>query len=911
MKQASRLKLRISLIVSAIIVLFSSKLNGQTITGVSINGATLASGSSNTWNVNWYTNSADTTNATVQLVTLTLSGFSGGDRINMDATNTAKTWQMQFGSISSNAWKTFCYSDVAGATSTYKVYIRNTNNVSGTYTNSITIGVGKCGSSSSSTVTLNVTVQALNAGVYTWVGTSGVDSTYGRALNWSPTRTTPSTSDVLVVNLGSSSSPVNTTIDISGVTQTIGQFKIFPYNTVDFKCTTNNAAWTINGGSGSGDDYIVSPNSVMRKTGGAMLDVKVASGNTAQIDGILHTTDGELRFSGAGTHTISSDIYTVGGNLSFIPSASNMLYLTGATQSINGTGGTLYIDSMMDVTYGTGSSAKLTLNRSLPLYSNLTLLANATVASNKPAGSTASNWRTWEPYLQFKVANKSGAKSRGQLAALPSTASITGGSLFEILGSNVRSYRMFGIPMKNAVNLSQWTDNIDMTGTVSGNNQDSFSTTCSYCVSSAFYWDEPTQSWVAYNSGNTANKINQLQGSMIFFRGTKTNGLGDPTAAANVQVVDFKGELAQGNQSVTLSYTASGATSGLRGLNLIANPYPCAIDWKKVGKPSGFAQKFQVYDSRGKVYNVWDSTVGSLTRSGSSKFTGAAANKSRVIDAGAGFFVQASSTSDVISFTEDCKITVVKGASDQFKTTNESNLRCSELQVGIRFANDSIPENDNSILQFDMNYPAIAATKDDFDTPKIFGGFLGVGTLTDDNAWLSIDRRPTIDATSFIIPLKVKTPEANVYKLTFGTCAGTTRYKMHLMDKLTNRLFPVSDGTEYLFTRTLSDAYNMDRFDLYFLEEGSTNAMSTKNIAKNQFTVYPNPSANGEFNVVANGNNKINKIEVYTFDGRLIKTVNPSNSNAEISKLVLEEKGNFMLKVTGTVNNFNQIIINY
>lgn len=133
-----------------------------------------------------------------------------------------------------------------GATET--AYIRNVSSTPGTYKNTIYIGIGPGGSTScssfTSTVSMNIEVTVTSSGVYTWIGTSGTDSLYTTATNWSPTRTTPSSSDYLCVNLGSQSVPVQTTIDISGVTQSIRQFKIYDYNTVDFKCSTD-AAWTV------------------------------------------------------------------------------------------------------------------------------------------------------------------------------------------------------------------------------------------------------------------------------------------------------------------------------------------------------------------------------------------------------------------------------------------------------------------------------------------------------------------------------------------------------------------------------------------------------------------------------------------------------------------------------------------
>jgi len=143
-----------------------------------------------------------------------------------DAANNSSDWQVQFGSAGSGAWKSFCQ-EKGGLGANETVYIRNASTTPGTYKNTIYIGISSSGCSSyTPAVTMNVEVTVTSSGVYTWIGTSGTDSLYTTSTNWSPTRTTPSSTDYLCVNLGSTSAPVSTTIDISNVTQTIGQFKI-------------------------------------------------------------------------------------------------------------------------------------------------------------------------------------------------------------------------------------------------------------------------------------------------------------------------------------------------------------------------------------------------------------------------------------------------------------------------------------------------------------------------------------------------------------------------------------------------------------------------------------------------------------------------------------------------------------
>lgn len=897
------------LIACLILSLFTLNIQAQSITGISSAGA-VSTGSGSAYNLKW-TTSTTTTNIAKQ-IDLTLASITGGTKLIFDATNSTD-WEVLIGSAGSNSWQSFCQVKSLSASQTAEtIYVRNTSTSTGTYTNTITIGFGSSCTSFTTAVTFNVTVEKTASGVYTWVGTSGVDSTYGRSDNWSPVRTTPATSDILVVDLGTAATPVKTTINISGVTETIKQFKIFDYNTVDFVCSTSNSKWTVgnSGASGLGADFIINANSAMRKTGNSILEVVIPASDSIAALGELHTIAGELKFTGAGKHILSNKINTFGGTLSFIPSSLNTLYLDGVTQTISGTSGVLYIDSMMNVQVGKAStSTALTLNRTLPLYSTLKLLANTTLNSNTPSGSSAANWNSWVPYLQFKAATKAGAKSRGELDVLPSTASITGGGLFEIQGTNVRAYRMFGIPLKKGVNLSQFTDNIDITGSYTGNNKDSFSTTCSNCISSSFAWYESSQSWVAFSSGNNANVVPHGTGIMMFFRGAKAYNLGNPFTDANASIIDFKGELYSGDYTVNLDYNSSGTDPALRGYNLISNPYPCAIDFKEITKASGFKQKFQVYDGRAKTYNVWDSTAG-LSKSGSTKFVNGGANNSRIIEAGAAFFVVASSTGQSLTFTESSKRPGLKSTIDHFKASSNS-LKCNEMRVGIRFDNDSVPENDNTLIQTDMNYTGIVNEKDEFDAPKLFGGFLGIGALTPDNVWMSIDRRPASELKTYTIPLKVKTPEDNKYKISYAGCENSGgRYEVSLVDKLLNKVIPLRNGSEYLFSKSSVDALTENRFELLFnsLIEVTTGLNSAM---KSKFTVYPNPSIAGEVNLVSYAGNQIQNVEIYSMDGKLVKSynMNTNNKNVDLQKINFEGHGTYLVKMIGNQSVGTEIVI--
>lgn len=892
------------------LVILSTNLNAQTITGLSIPGAT-SSGSGTTWNVDFITSSSTTSG--YKAIDVDMNGTKGSYLV-FDDTSSSSDWEIVQGQPTGGSWFGFCKTmlvndNACTGNCTMRFYIRNKGTVNGTYKNNITIAIGNSGSScsynSSGSYNLGVTMEKVtSSGIYTWIGThGGGDSTWAQSDNWSPTRTTPSTSDILVVDLGTNSNPVKSTIDIGGVTESISQFRIYNHNTVVFRSTTGNGSITVGNGS-AGDDFLVDSFGSMLTSGTKIFELIIPAGNTFQCYGKFGMNYGSVLIDGAGKHTFSNDLNLTHGVLYFRANPRNTVYFNGTNQFINGTASYLSIDSMVDVQVGrAGATTTLTLNRTMELFSTLKLLENTTVKSNTPSGSFSS----WVPNLQFRSPLKVGAKSRGQVDVLPSTSSITGGCLFEIAATNIRSYKMFGIPLKNGVNLSQFSDNIDLTGTSSGSNKDSFSTGCTWCLSSVFNWDESSQSWAAYSSGNTANTVPHGKGLMVFVRGPKSYQLGNPYTDGEYVTIDFKGELFSGNKTVNLDYNSSGASSSLRGLNLVSNPYPCAIDFNKITKPSGFKQKFQVYDGRAKTYNVWDSTVsGSLTRTGSNKFVNLSQNRSRLIEAGGSFFAIASNSGESLSFTESCKVASVASLTDQFKAT-EHNLKCNELRIGIHYKNDSIPENDNSIIQMDMNYEGITNSNDNFDAPKIYAGFLGIGAISEDNVWLSIDRRPAYVEKSFSIPLRVRTPDNNIFKITMDACENNgMRYNVLLVDKMLSKVVPFKNGMEYEFVKSQIDNYTEDRFELMFTGNQELQT-STKNVTKSGIVVYPNPSLNGEFNVVSSEVDGIKSAELYSIDGKLVKILS-FNQSLGLNKFKLDSKGTYVLKMIGTKTVNSEII---
>lgn len=867
-----------------------STLQAQTITGIT--GTGVKSGTTaGTFIMDYIdvnaTATGTSTNRIAKEFTIGLSGISGGNKLVFSATNTTG-WEFLQGNRGSNSWKTFCDVTNLTANDTAKTFcIRNTSTTAGTYTNTITIGFGSCGSITGSK-TMNVTVTVSSGGVYYWEAgaASGGDSSYSTAGNWYPSRSTKLSSDVLVVDLGSGSTRKSSTIDMSGVTDSVSQFLVKSLNLVNFKNTTNGTFIVGESTSRAGDDFFVDTTSIIRKTGSNNLTIRVKSGNMVNVDGQVHVAAGTLNFNGPATHMFAGNFNLAGGTLDFSPlSGSRTLYLNGKAQTLSGTGGTLTFGNNTPVTTGSSRRCTLTLSRPVYIYNVLTLRDSSVIVSTGGPGSspTAAQWNSWIPNLQLK-ANSSGY---GKLATVPSTASLTSDCLFEIYCNTTRSWRSFGIPLRNGVNLSQFSDNIDITGSKSGNNLDSFST-CSNCKSSAYRWVESSQSWSAISSSSTATNIALGKGSYIFYRGTRSNGLGDSTVSANNQTIDFKGQLNVGSTTVNLDYNGSSASTTLRGYNLVGNPYPCAVDLKNVfANSTNIKKRAVVYDAIAKTYNVWDSTGSSLSRSGSSSFTSAAQNRSRVIEAGAAVFLIATGSGASASFSESDKTTTQSSVTGHFKETPK-NPACNTLNLRLQYVNDTHPESDNALMVWNESATDVSEQLDGYDVEKFYAGYLGIGTVATDGKWMSIDKRgalPWVNHT-YVTDVKVAVPEASEYKLSWQGCsAAAQQYKVYLIDKALQKMVPLSAQQPYVFKadKTVSTsarfALQLEEIAVAEIENGTETGLGgtqqeevlgNAQAEKSAFALYPNPSVDGKFHVAVSDGDRLLHIRVMNALGQVV-----------------------------------------
>jgi hypothetical protein len=847
------------------------KSYGQTLTGASSAG--LENTGTLTYNLKWY--SSERVDEYNKVVLVDYQNFSSTDKITV--TGNSSSGQVQYWQVKesvSNTWKditltsggttNLCFAPGTGSGTVTLTFRRMGNGGVGTFLNDISVEVAdnSCNISTGTgkKITFNASV-TVDQYVYNFSSQATL-ANWGDNSAWEPSRSTLRTNDVLVFDRGST--PVTVNVNVSS--QTIKNLILTRDADVLLDDRFNTRTLTFDG---SGAGVITDATSILRIKGTDTTKFNLTNGAEADINGdlIIQTPTAStdvcrLSFTGGGNIYFGGDVdVQTRTSLRVEPSSQNTIFFDGESQEFKGSG-SVYFNYLTNVTTGvsgksSGPNSKLTLKRGLPILGVLTLRDYSTIENTtQPASASAADWQAWLPDLQIK----NDGKYRGRIATLGASASITGASYFEMYSNGIRTFRTIAFPMDN-MHLSQITDDLIVSGTYSGNNKDSMDNTCGYCKASSYFWNEATSAWDSINGNDNPTKITSGKGLLLFFRGLASNGLGDPSAAANAGNIDYKGLFTTGTKTVTLAKSGSGTFSGY---NLVGNPYPCHIDFTKLTR-TNVQNKFQILDPTTKSYNVWNNTSGSLAKTGSSKFTGDA--NANIIEIGASFFAIADQNNGTIEFNEDDKVTT-EPAATAFRT-EPTPVPCNQLQSSIRFVADTIDFMDMSILEWNTSLQDVSLNLDKYDADKFFGGYVAIGSMTPENHWLTMDYRPNTGETTQIVPLSVRTMQNTAYKLSFKTCANNTEYDLSIRDKQTDALIKLEEETDYVFNTSNSDKFGNDRFEVVI--ETKTNQVAS---ASSDFKVlaYPNPTQSHNFHLLGLQNKQNVNVHIVDISGKTVKS---------------------------------------
>jgi len=343
------------------------------------------------------------------------------------------------------------------------------------------------------------------------------------------------------------------------------------------------------------------------------------------------------------------------------------------------------------------------------------------------------------------------ASGTARIAPVPATANFVGNITMQRFAPGPKTgWTQLGTPVQGAT-LAQWQDDFatsgytGSTGTVGG-------------FISVYTYNEPTsglfdEAGSYLPATNVTNSIPVGKGFWIYLGTGSVN-------TANV-TIDVTGQPHTGSFNFNPSYTNSGFPFD-DGYNLIANPYPSAIDWLSPNwTKTNINNAIYMYQADNGQFA---SFVDGIATNGGSRF----------IASSQGFYIQTNAASPVLSITENAKTT-----SNPVLIKEEDPANVLRIKINGDNVNDEmvIHLNQYAKMNFDGNYDAKKMFSNDPMNPSI-------SSLK--NAYdLSINSLP-FSGSTMSIPVRVTVGSNGMYNLTWSGMEGFPEGSCFVIEDLDN-----------------------------------------------------------------------------------------------------------------------------
>lgn len=446
---------------------------------------------------------------------------------------------------------------------------------------------------------------------------------------------------------------------------------------------------------------------------------------------------------------------------------------------------------------------------------------------------------------------RSNVNGAASLGVMPASAVLTGNMNIERKAPATAGWYFIGAPVKSPATLSQWSE---MGLRVSPkNNSNIFEYTEADTTRGTYngYLTEYRGWKVPGATSNTINPSDNPKGYRLYL----SNSFMTAGGTLSVTGVPFIG-----NVSAPFTFSTTGFGGG--GWNLLANPYPCAIDWNvakndvsNASVPSGNA--FQIWNGASANY-------GSYTSINASTGVGvgiASAN----IASGQAFFIKASA-GGTFTFKESFKN----------PAANFSFLRTAQLDNMLKFkVSQGSNWDEAAILFHDEASDAIDA----FDAPNMAGSAVDVATVSASDAF-AINVLGSLQG-SRQIPLHLQLPATGSASFSFtGIESFASGYSLYLLDAYTGT------RTDLRLTPEVSVDVTADpagapyrRFSVLVVDNVTVLAPKAS-----ELRVWPSPAAQGQELMVSLGGFDGSAITATLTDalGRVVRTMQLSNGTATV-----------------------------
>ncbi len=618
----------------------------------------------------------------------------------------------------------------------------------------------------------------------------------------------------------------------------------------------NGANWSPSQVPSAFNQKVTIPNTILKPvyTGGAPLNIRglfITLGASVTYTGDLGL---DSAFTNSGSFTCTGLFTNSGANYVGPPASS--VFNIGGSNGVNNIGGWLITNTSTSGVVVGSSTQKFTLNDSLKLNGTGKLNLNgASLTLLSTAAKTA------------------------KIGTIPSTGTLSGATNVtwqRYNPSNTAGWYFQGTPIQGQT-VTNWADN--------------FYVNLPFAIPSGFQGTEDRASIFTFDGvinpidGTFPNekfgwRILTSPGSLTVGKGFRVwqKGYG-PTLAS--KMYDNTGTITQGDFTFSTPFNASGYDGG--GWNLLANPYPAAINWSAPTNGTNWT-KTNVNDA---IY-IWNGANSQYMTFVAGVGTNGGSN---IIPAGQAFIVRAAAGA-TLTARENVKFS---GSGTFARVAIASNFLRIKLKDVSGHSDESVLRvQDGTSSGFDANDDAL----------KLDGTLMNLAILSDQGKFSIQSLGGLEDQT--IIPLSVKATQAGNFKLEFE----------NQMEFLGDKLMYIRDN--FLGTVTLVEENSIvdiqlsedagsqadGRFELIFTTDAVTSIyQKTKAIG---FHLFPNPSSNGSIEV---SSDKL-------VEGAEIKIVNMKGQVVFTSKLASEQKlwkietnlaaGIYNVQVKGNQVHWNQ-----
>ncbi len=483
----------------------------------------------------------------------------------------------------------------------------------------------------------------------------------------------------------------------------------------------------------------------------------------------------------AGNWTNNSGNFTAG--------SGKVTFDGGGTLDINGAGVTVFND--LDVTGSTNVEIETTQS----VAGTLALIGASSSFDADGSGGLG----------DFTlVSTDDNPATDGNIAALTTPANFTGNVTVErYISSGTSRWRYIGSPV-SGLTIADWQGEFPISGDFTGTDNGSFGIP-SNAFPSLYYYDAGAEAWQQYpvnqpGDDNTGNIVTGV-GYSAWIR--------DNVGPFTDNVVSQEGPINKGNWDFTQAGQGN-LQSSTSGWNLLANPYPAALDWNALyddASTGGVDGVMTVPDnsSGSTVQRGWDAENDIDVNSGTKN-----------IAIGQSFWVN-STSSPTLTATESMKTT---DSHNFYKLSTPTNyMRIALSQNGV---------SDETLIFF---YEDALPGMDKHDSHKRDNGIFNLATLNANednmvvNAVGAMDCKSTVQLNFYYNGPDPNNPGQNTDKVVPGNYqliftefeSFTQEVEIVLFDKFDNSSTDITSSTTYGFEVSTDEAsFGTDRFEITF-----------------------------------------------------------------------------------------------